>query len=146
MQLKAEAKAHRLVVISPTQVNRVAKDGKPIDLDDARDSGAIEETGDFVLAAFRPDNALGDGDVVDAQPTWKLKLSVLKSRHGGVGRVIPLQMDSLTLAIVEAETKAAKRAEEHNQLAWRGHDWESVRAAETRPEQMTLTRPRGSTR
>jgi archaellum biogenesis ATPase FlaH len=138
MQLKADAKAGRLVVISPTQVNRVAKDGKPIDLDDARDSGAIEETGDFVLAAYRPDNALTEGDAINVRPTGKIKLAVLKSRHGGVGRVVSLQMDLLTLAIVEDGSRDAKRAEEHNLLAWRGHKWEELRAAETRPEQLFL--------
>lgn len=139
MQLKADAKAARLVIIAPTQVNRVAKDGKPIDLDDARDSGAIEETGDFVLAAFRPDNALAaDGLVVNARPTYKVKLSVLKSRHGGVGKVISLQMDALTLAIVEDGTRSAKRAEEHNILAWRGKTWDDLRAEETRPRQLAM--------
>ncbi len=47
MQLKAEAKAGRFVIISPSQVNRGAKEGLPIDLDDARDAGAVEETADF---------------------------------------------------------------------------------------------------
>jgi len=44
MSLKAIAKSRRVGVISPAQVNRVAKEGKPIDMDDARDSGAVEET------------------------------------------------------------------------------------------------------
>ena len=57
MQLKAEAKAGRFVCISPAQVNRGTKEGKPIDLDDARDSGAIEETADFLLSIWRPDDA-----------------------------------------------------------------------------------------
>jgi replicative DNA helicase len=57
MQLKAEAKAGRFVIM-PSQVNRGAKEGKPIDLDDARDAGTVEETADFLLALFRPDDAL----------------------------------------------------------------------------------------
>ena len=149
MQLKADAKAGRLVVISPSQVNRMSKDGQPIDLDDARDSGAIEETGDFVLAAWKPDNSLqpdGGAGAVNVQPTNKLKLSVLKSRHGGVGKVISLQMDALTLAIVEDPSKEAKRAEEHNTLAWQGTTWEELRAGETRAEQMSLLRSKGSAR
>ncbi len=102
-------------------------------------SGAIEETGDFVLAAFRPDNAMNvDGGPINARPTYKLKLSVLKSRHGGVGKVISLQMDALTLAIVPDGGRAARRAEEHNLLAWRGHTWEALRAEETRPKQLRL--------
>lgn len=137
MQLKADAKAGRFVVISPAQVNRLAKDGKPIDLDDARDSGAIEETGDFVLAAFRPDNAM-QADVLNVAPTYKVKLSVLKSRHGGVGKIVALQMDALTLAIVEDGTREAKKAEEHSRRAGRGVSWEELRAEETRPRQLAM--------
>jgi replicative DNA helicase/5S rRNA maturation endonuclease (ribonuclease M5) len=138
MQLKAEAKAGRFVVISPGQVNRVAKEGKPIDLDDARDSGAVEETADFLLALFRPDDALAADGVLNQQPSGKVKISLLKSRHGGKGRVFSLQMDLLTLALVEDNTSAAKKAMEHNYLAWRGHDWDTLRANETAPTQMHL--------
>lgn len=137
MQLKAEAKAARLVIIAPSQVNRVAKDGKPIDLDDARDSGAIEETGDFVLAAYRPETA-EVSDAVNVRPTYKMKIQVLKSRHGGVGKVFTLQMDALCLVLVEDGTRAAKVAEEHNVLAWRGKSWEDLRAEQTRPQQLTI--------
>lgn len=139
MQLKADAKGNRLVIVAPAQVNRMAKDGKPIDLDDARDSGAIEETGDFVVAAFRPDAALqADGSALNVRPTYKMKLSVLKSRHGGVGKTIALQMDALTLAIVEDGTRAAKRAEEHNAMAWQGYTWDDLRNKETAPVQQKL--------
>lgn len=138
MQLKADAKSGRMVVISPVQVNRVAKDGKPIDLDSARDAGSVEETGDFVVAVFRPDNALNVGDALNARPSYKMKVSVLKSRHGGVGRVLTLQMDALTLAVVPDGTQDARRAEEHNYLSWRGKTWEELRADETAPVQMRL--------
>lgn len=137
MQLKADAKAGRLVVISPAQVNRVAKDGKPVDLDDARDSGAVGETGDFVLAAYRPDAALDEG-IVNVPPTYGVRLAVLKSRHGGVGKVIRLQMDALTLAICEEGTRGAKIAEEHNILMRRGKTWDELRADQTRPRQLAM--------
>ena len=58
MQLKSEGKAHGLSVIVPAQVNRGAQEGKPIDADDARDSGVIEETADFLLSFWRSDDAL----------------------------------------------------------------------------------------
>jgi archaellum biogenesis ATPase FlaH len=137
MQLKADAKAGRLVIISPAQVNRIAKDGKSIDLDGARDSGAVEETGDFVLAAVRPDSALNEG-LVNVVPTWKIMLTVLKSRHGGVGKNVQLQMDSLTLALCEVGTHGAKIAEQHNFLYQRGKTWEQLRADQTAPRQLSM--------
>ncbi len=138
MQLKAEAKAGRFVLVTPSQVNRLAKEGKAIDLDDARDSGAVEETADFLLALFRPDDALNPDDIHNVRPSGSVKLSVLKSRHGGKGRVFPLQMDLLTLAVVDDMTPAAARAKDHNRLAHDGHDWDSLRARETAPEQMRM--------
>jgi replicative DNA helicase len=139
MQLKAEAKAGRFAIVTPSQVNRGAKEGKPIDLDDARDAGAVEETADFLLALYRPDDALAaEGLVNNQQPSGKVKLSLLKSRHGGKGRVFNLQMDLLTLAVVDDNTPAAKRAMDDNYLAWRGHDWDYLRAQQTRPRQMHL--------
>lgn len=137
MQLKAVAKANRMVIVTPSQVNRVAKEGKPIDLDDARDSGAVEETADFLLALYRPDDRLAaDGLANEQQPTGKVKLSVLKSRHGGKGREFALQMDLLTLAVVDDNTPKAKRAMDHNYLAWRGLDWDDLRRKETAPQQL----------
>jgi hypothetical protein len=135
MELKAEAKQGRFVVVSPAQVNRGAKEGKPIDLDDARDAGTVEETADFLLALFRPDDALQADGVLNTQQSGKVKLSLLKSRHGGKGRVFGLQMDLLTLAVVDDNTPEAKRASDHNHLAWRGHDWDYLRRKETAPRQ-----------
>ncbi len=140
MELKAEAKSGRYVLISPAQVNRGTKEGKPIDIDDARDAGQVEETADFLLALFRPDDALqADGLINNQQPSGKVKLSLLKSRHGGKGRVYGLQMDLLTLAVLDDDGSArARRAMEHNYLSWRGHDWDALRKSETRPIQTTL--------
>jgi archaellum biogenesis ATPase FlaH len=139
MQLKAEAKAGRFVIIAPSQVNRLAKEGKRIDLDDARDSGAVEETADFLLALYRPDDAvLSEGVINNAQPTGRVMLSVLKSRHGGKGRELKLQMDLLTLAVVADDTGLARRARAHNDMAWRGLTWEEMRRRETAPVQREL--------
>jgi len=140
MSLKATAKKNRCTVIAPAQVNRMAKEGKPIDIDDARDSGAIEETADFLGALYRPDDALAaDGAVQNLQPSGKVKFAWLKSRHGGKGRTHTFVMDLLTLAVVEDMTPAAKRVQEHNYLNWRGHTWDDLRREELRPRQLDLT-------
>jgi replicative DNA helicase len=54
MEVKSIAKEFNLGVIAPHQVNRGAEDGKPLDSDDSRDSGVIEETADFQLGLYRP--------------------------------------------------------------------------------------------
>lgn len=139
MQLKAEAKKHRFAIIAPSQVNRVAKEGKPIDLDDARDSGAIEETADFLLALFRPDDALSaDGLTNQVPPSGKLKMTILKSRHGNKGRVCSLQVDLLTLAVVDDNTPAAGKARDHTRMATNGWEWEDLRRQETAPVQLQM--------
>lgn len=140
MALKAIAKRKRgpLAVISPAQVNRLAKEGKPIDIDDARDSGAIEETADFLLSIWRPDEALVAEAHGTQAPSGKLAMQILKSRHGGKGRRFNLVMDLLTLAIVDEGTNEAKRASQHNHLAWRGETWADLRRQDTQPIQDTL--------
>jgi archaellum biogenesis ATPase FlaH len=138
MQLKAVAKSNRYVIITPHQVNRAAKEGKVIDLDDARDAGTVEETADFLLALYRPDDALQDGLVNNGQPSAKVKCSVLKSRHGGKGRVFTFQMDMLALAIVDDQSRTAQRARDHNYMHWRGKTWDDMRRQETAPRQMTF--------
>jgi hypothetical protein len=59
-------------------------------------------------------------------------LTLLKSRHGGVGKTVKLQMDALTLALCEVGTRGAKIAEEHNMLYRRGKTWDDLRAEQTR--------------
>lgn len=135
MQLKAEAKKYRCQVVTPHQVSRLAKEGKPIDLDDARDSGVVEETADFLGSIWRPDDALRDES---QQPTGKLKFSLLKSRHGGKDRTFTWVMDLLTLAIVEDVGEHAKRARDHNYLSWRGETYADLRKKETVPLQGDL--------
>jgi replicative DNA helicase len=155
MSLKAAAKGNgnpdsRFALITPSQVNRGARAGAPVELDDARDSGGVEETADFVLSLYRPEDALTASDPtagrtggrpappVAAVATGALRLGVLKSRHGGVGREFGLQMDLLTLAIVEMNTAAAHRAADHNNLHRRGHDWNYLRMTETQPRQLRI--------
>lgn len=138
MDLKERAKRAQVAMIAPHQVNRTTQEGRPIDVSDARDSGVVEETADFLLSIFVPDDAVAvnhEGKVVAANT---LRLGVLKSRHGGKGRHFTLTMDRLSLAIVEADAPAAKRAKDHNFLYWRGYTWDTMRVEETRPVQQML--------
>lgn len=122
MQLKAEAKKHHAVMIVPAQVNRGAVAGKPIDEDDARDSGVIEETADFLFGLWRADDAMNPDEY--AMPTGKLHLSILKSRHGNKGRVFLLQMGLMSLVLVDDGTKESKRATAESQAVFQGQTYE----------------------
>jgi archaellum biogenesis ATPase FlaH len=128
MQLKALAKEHdprkRFVLITPHQVNRNAKPGQPVDMDDARESGVVSETADFVLGLYRPDDALA---VAGQTPSGRLRLEVLKNRHGPVGQAINLVSDLLTLAVVDAGSEEANKAGTHNSWANQGWTWEDLR-------------------
>lgn len=136
MTLKAEAKGGRYVVISPAQVNRGAKEGRPIDLDDARDAGSVEETADFLMSLYRPDDGLSAEGLINEQPpSGKVKATLLKSRHGNKGLDFPMRMDLLTLAIVDDNTPAAKLVQENNYLAHRGYDWDDLRRRQLAPVQ-----------
>jgi replicative DNA helicase len=76
--LKVLAKDRDLSLIVLCQVNRMAGDDltSPLNIHAARDTGAIEESADFLLGLFRPDYH-GEDKVMAVQ--------VLKNRKGNVG-------------------------------------------------------------
>lgn len=128
MGLKAEAKQHGVAIIAPHQVNRGAKDGTPLDAGDARDSGVVEETGDFVLSLFRPDQAIGEEDAV----TGAFNIQLLKSRHGGKGMSASLRFSNMSLVIVDSlDRKNANRVEQENNMYLRGVDYEEYRKTQS---------------
>lgn len=139
MQLKAEAKDHRCAIIAPHQVNRGAKDGHPLSAEEARDSGVVEETADWMFGLYRP----GEAGEHAGNVTSSLNLNVLKGRRGGKGRVIRLGMSNLSLAIVDYhDRKAMARIDLENQEYNRGtkyDDWlRDQRAIRNGQEQMRL--------
>jgi hypothetical protein len=130
METKAVAKEEECVVIVPSQVNRAADHGKPLTLDDARDSGVIEETGDFVFGLFRPEMLVdrNNPQAVAPVPSGVFNLALLKSRHGGAGRQFNLKMSPLSLAIVDVlDRKATARVDQENALARQGVHYEEYR-------------------
>jgi archaellum biogenesis ATPase FlaH len=140
MALKETAKANRLVIMCPSQVNRMAKEGMPIDLDDARDSGAIEETADFLFSFWKPDDAMEATLNENFVRMGKVKLLALKSRHGNKGKGADLVMDYLTLAIVSdsQDRPEWRRVRQHNVLSTQGRTYNDIRREETAPIQMHL--------
>lgn len=132
MALKAEAKDGEIALISPAQVNRTAQDGRPIDADDARDSGAVEETADFLLSLYRPNDAvLADTTMAqNALPSAAVNCGVLKNRKGPRGRQTSLVFSTASLVMLDprAHPFAAKMVEEENRMIWRGDTYATVRS------------------
>lgn len=80
--LKQAAKRLDTVFLVLVQLSRKAGEGEiEVSMDMLRDSGVIEEEGDLVLGAWRPNRGKAGDDV--------LNLKVLKARRMG-GRVIPM--------------------------------------------------------
>jgi 5S rRNA maturation endonuclease (ribonuclease M5) len=122
MQLKAEGKKHQLAVITPAQVNRGALDGKPIEGDDARDSGAIEETADLLVGVWRSDDALDLN--AGGAPSGKLHMKILKSRHGNRDRVFLMQMGLMSLVVIDDTSTLAEKAKRESHAVFSGKTYE----------------------
>lgn len=96
MGLKSMAKEYRIPILAPHQVNRGNKAGTEVGLSDARDSGSVEETADFLLSLA----ALDQKNIHNSQRTGKVEMKILKSRHGGVGTSVKMVFAPQSLAMV----------------------------------------------
>jgi hypothetical protein len=104
MELKRIAKEYGIAIVAPHQVSRAGRKGERLELDFARDSGVVEETADFVLSLYKPSDAqINEND----EQTWMdkaaIRMEILKSRHGSVGRVLTLNWAPYSLAMVERD-------------------------------------------
>lgn len=100
MELKRFAKELNAAIIAPHQVSRLGKKGERIEMDTARDSGVVEETSDFVFGLFRPGTDKEDDESEDFRSRAEVRLEVLKSRHGNVGRQVVMVWAPYSLATV----------------------------------------------
>lgn len=125
MAVKAIAKDRRIPFITPHQVSRVARFGEEIEADNARDSGVVEETADFMLGLWSPDNRKGQQA---SERTGKLELKILKSRHGGASSRIPMQFAPLSLTMIPVgdDFDLENRARSEYAMAARGDDFETA--------------------
>jgi len=129
MELKAVAKEESAAMIVPSQVNRSAEHGKPVSADDARDSGVVDETGDFVVGMFRPDQVM-ERNATDAhEQTGVYILNLLKSRHGGKGKQFSMRFSNMSLAIVDHifMPAAGARVDRENSAYRKGQHYEDYR-------------------
>ena len=100
--LKAFAKEEHVAAVVASQLSRAGGEGtQPVTMDMLRDSGAIEESADFILGAWRPKNAPRlPGEEEETAETITTRL--LKNRRGPSGREVSLTVDPQSHRIYEA--------------------------------------------
>lgn len=126
MDMKALAKDLDCVNVCPAQVSRGAEAGKPIELDNLRDSGAIEETADYALMMWRPDDAL-DPDQ-QSERTGALQAQLAKNRRGQNGQRFKVVCALGSLALVDPmDTRAVFQATQENRMVWSGKTYADIR-------------------
>ena len=110
--VKKLAKDYRMPWIVPQQVSRSAKDGEEFASDAGRDAGTVEETADFLIGMWRPDDAIGrvDTPAPREEPYGSVDFRILKSRHGGRGARLHMQWSPVTLVTVPTTDPLAARA------------------------------------
>ncbi len=113
MELKLIAKQYQTAIIAPHQVSRAGRRGERLEMDFARDSGVVEETSDFVFSMYRPHDDPTDvqGDDLYWKKRAEVRLEILKSRHGNVGKVIPMQWAPYSLALTDLGAEMGKRVQ-----------------------------------
>jgi hypothetical protein len=113
MELKRIAKDYGVTIIAPHQVSRTGDRGKRLELDFARDSGAVEETSDFVFGLYRPHESRDNED--EGNVAWRqradVRLEVLKSRHGAVGKESRMYWAPYSLAMVPVASSLEGRVQ-----------------------------------
>lgn len=100
MHTKEIAKEERVFLFTPHQANRGAEHGAEFSMDQARDSGAVEDTADLAITMWNPDTLQGNDH---SQRTGRMQMKLQKSRVGGKGRDFEFQFGYLTLVIVPKE-------------------------------------------
>ena len=82
-EMKRLAKQLNVVVLMIVQTNRSAGDeSQEVSVVEARDSGAIEDSADFLLGAWRPELAKEIGIEAYADVAGQMHFSILKNRRG----------------------------------------------------------------
>ena len=122
-QMKNFAKKADLAVVVLCQISRSMDDhgNKPLHLSSARESGAIEESADFMIGLYRPHIKEDDGEVDD-----EMHVQLLKNRKGGTGAIV-CNFDKDTLTITERTTGLAGSNGQH------GPEYQGALMAMTQP-------------
>lgn len=122
MGIKEITKDARIRTVAPHQVSRMAKDGEEFGTDAARDSGAIEETSDFLFNVWSPDNTLARAE---EEKQGIISQRIAKSRNGSRGLKIDYRWAPLSLVMVPTTDPLSKLAQDEMTYNGPGYreDW-----------------------
>jgi replicative DNA helicase len=100
-EVKQTAKQLNVAILLIAQTSRSAGDGsEEVTVTDARDSGAVEDSADFLLGAWRPELRKGLSADEYANVAGQLWFSILKNRRGPRARFV-MEFDGPTLRVME---------------------------------------------
>lgn len=122
LSIKEDAKHGQYALIAPHQAGRAAADGLPPRAEDARDSGAIEDTADIMVSLYRPsesDKTIGFNGGVS--------MEILKNRNGRKGITTHLNFSMASLVLVQKGTPESRLVDDENALMTRGDLYTGVR-------------------
>jgi hypothetical protein len=122
LDLKEDAKAGRFRLVAPHQAGRGAAGGVRVKSEDARDSGAIEDTADVLMSLYRPIEAQSGQNTFDGEVLAEL----LKNRNGRKDVTANLIFSMASLVLVQRSDKAASLATLENNLITRGDTYTKV--------------------
>jgi len=133
MDVKAIAKAYELSIHIPHQVARTQREGQPFQGDEARDSGAVEETADFLIGHYRPHEALDTRALGTGSVDWRFNSQLMKSRRGNKGRIVQLAASPASLVIADQlDHVALQRIQQEVESYNRGMSYEDIAAGSRR--------------
>lgn len=123
MGLKEIAKDYETVVGTPTQANRTNTLGTRLSMDQSKDSSTIEETSDFQISLWRPDQADPNNESIEREP-GVIYQEILKSRGGSTGDISKYLFGPLTLSMVPFDDPAVDRVYFERQCAAAGDSFQ----------------------
>lgn len=97
MGLKSVAKEMQAVFLVPHQVNRTGDFAKELQADQAKSSGAVENTADWLASQWSMDTQPG---IAPEDATGEVFQKILKSRNGGTNTLATYIFDPLSLGVV----------------------------------------------
>lgn len=130
MGIKSIAKETQSVILAPHQVNRSGNFAAELQADQAKSSGAVENTADWLAAQWAMDSQPG---ITPEEATGEVFQKVLKSRNGGTNTKATYIFDPLSLAVVPIDDhEMASRAYFMRDCAKAGDSWkQGIKRLET---------------
>lgn len=125
MALKAMAKDTMIPFLVPHQLSRKAEFGVEPSMDEARDSGAIEETADYIFTYWAGDTKKGTSP---EDQNGEQQQRIAKTRSGGKMQVVRFQFAPMSFALVPWEDSENRRLarEEFGYMQEKNCDWRTA--------------------